>query len=397
MKMKRQKIAIIMLGVLMIMSLSGCIKEEEERLPSNQVPIKKEEVKKNAEELKLGKIVPTAYAKVEGLKPEAGIYLSIIGRGERAPHWREIKAGAERAVSELNELLGYEGKDKITVGFNGSDRLEDISGQINLLDEELALYPKALAISMIDETSSMMQFDLAAESNIPIVTFESGSIYEGIAATCKTNNEEAAKKVATYISETLDEKAKVLILARTSKSAAVREREEGFIKEIEANYPRIEIVYQYYADDLQEIRDILYPMTPMEETEGFEDEEIEEEEQPEITEEEAVAYLLEQNEDIDIIFAADEESLNWILDKKEELEVQAEIVGFGRGEKLIQALESGEIKGLLAENPYAMGYAAVIACIRAITDRGNEAVIHTGFEWITKESLENEEIRLIVQ
>ena len=40
--------------------------------------------------------------------------------------------------------------------------------QVNILDEELARYPVAVGISVVDATACEVQFDLAAENDIPV-------------------------------------------------------------------------------------------------------------------------------------------------------------------------------------------------------------------------------------
>lgn len=47
---------------------------------------------------------------------------------------------------------------------------------MNLLDEELDRYPVAVGISIVDLQACQVQFDLATDSEIPVVTFDSGSV-----------------------------------------------------------------------------------------------------------------------------------------------------------------------------------------------------------------------------
>lgn len=68
------------------------------------------------------------------------------------------------------------------VAFNAPDTADNVDDQVNLLDEELDRYPVAVGISIVDLQACQVQFDLATDSEIPIVTFDSGSDYQGVAA-----------------------------------------------------------------------------------------------------------------------------------------------------------------------------------------------------------------------
>ena len=62
----------------------------------------------------------------------------------------------------------------------------------------------------------------------------------------------------------------------------------------------------------------------------------------------------------------------------------------------IKDLQDGKVDGLIVQNPFGMGYATVIAAARASLDMGNEAVVNTGYTWVTKENLKTEEVQKIL-
>lgn len=68
------------------------------------------------------------------------------------------------------------------------------------------------------------------------------------------------------------------------------------------------------------------------------------------------------------------------------------IVGFDATEEEVQALQDGSIYGLVAQNPYGMGYAAIVASARSILDMGNEAEIDSGYVWVDADNMEEGEI-----
>ncbi len=43
-----------------------------------------------------------------------------------------------------------------------------------------------------------------------------------------------------------------------------------------------------------------------------------------------------------------------------------------------------------------MGYATVVAAARASLNMGNEAVVNTGYTWVTKKNLKTDEVQKIL-
>ncbi|MCI9340614.1 MAG: hypothetical protein HFG94_08185, partial [Dorea sp.] len=69
------------------------------------------------------------------------------------------------------------------------------------------------------------------------------------------------------------------------------------------------------------------------------------------------------------------------------------LIGYDADADEIEALQNGRADALVVQNPFGMGYAAVIAAARAALSMGNEAVVDTGYFWLTKENLEDDSIQ----
>ena len=72
------------------------------------------------------------------------------------------------------------------------------------------------------------------------------------------------------------------------------------------------------------------------------------------------------------------------------------MIGFDANDDEIQDLKDGTVDGLIVQNPFGMGYATVVAAARASLDMGNEAVVNTGYTWVTKENLKTDEVQKIL-
>ena len=347
----KKKIAVM--AVMLCTALLGTACAGEDTSDKDSVVLDQGE-EESADQTKLNMIQPQAYSTVEGLKLKKGSYISIIGKSEDSVYWDEIKRGAEDAVDELNEALGYSGKDKIKVTYNAPSHEGDVDEQINILDEELDRYPIAVGIAVIDKTACEVQFDLAMENSIPIVEFDSPSDYQGIMALVSTNNQEAG--------------------------ATAADKMAGMMDQFQTQYPNIQVGGVYYMDELEGLKEDTAAKL--------------EKEAGEITDEEVLRQIFADHPDAKGCIAANEETAEMVIDACETAERDdIRIIGFDGGETLTEALSDGKIDGLIVQNPYGMGYATVVAAARSALDMGNEANVDTGYAWVTQDNMEETAIK----
>lgn len=338
---------------------------------------------------KLDVLRPFAYGDVEGLSLEAGSYISIIGRYSGDSYWKEVEAGAKQAIDDINTMLGYKGDDKVKLSFSAPDVRDDVDEQINILDEELARYPDAIGIAAIDTTACHSQFELAADNGIPIVTFDSGTEYADIAAHISTNNLEAGQTAATQLAALMESTGEVAVIVQDSHSMTAKQREQGFVNTITANYPNISIVNVYHMDQLatmaSQITDEKNALLP----EGEEPMDA-----SSLTQEDIIKYILEKNPNLKAIYATNLDTTQLVAGVLEELKKNdLYFVGFDGGEKQIKLLEDDVVDGLVFQNPYGIGYATVVAAARHVLELGNEAYVDSGYTWVTKSNMDDAEIK----
>ena len=347
----------------------------------------------------LNMISPQAYSTVEDLSLEKGTYISIIGKESDSSYWKMVSAGAEQAAEDLNQKLGYSGKDKVKVVYSAPEKTEDIDEQVNILDEELARYPDAIGIACIDEEAYSTQFDQAEENGIPLVALDSSNSYRNILCISKTNNQEAAATGMSQLCDEIGNQGKILVLGNNSNSSCIKERMEGIQNEL-ASHPEVQLADPLYYDKIDDLKKSMQEEDPTS-TEGTESTEnaentadSESAEIADITDAEVLDAYLDKNSDIKGIYALDEASSKWVQSALDEgdREENPVLISFDAGKDQLKALKDGKIYGLVVQNPFGMGYAAVISAARAILGIGNEAVVDTGYVWVTKENMETESI-----
>ncbi len=420
--MKKKWIAALV-GVCMAVLTCACTVEPEK--PDVPAPTEKKEPEEDEAELakqaKLDLISPSAYGDTEGLDVEPATYFSLIGKGSSEEYWKMVKAGAEAAVADLNKALDYEGGDKVKVVYSGPGESDNVDEQVNILDEELARYPSALGIAVIDSQSCNVQFDLAVQNSIPIITYDSLSSYQGIMANITTDNKKAGAEAAVHMAEELGEEGQALIFAHDSRSLTCRQRAESFAAEIKENHSEMSTTEIYYMDRLDELKEKIarervglpsddgageeepkdsglaegtLVSEPEPAKEDLDEAEVPEEALQEITDEEALAYIFEKNPEIKGIFATNGQAAMQMADLCTDQEKEdIAIIGYDSDTEEIEALKEGRLAGLVVQNPYGMGYAAIVAEARCVLEIGNEAEIDTGYIWVDEENLDSKEVQ----
>jgi len=362
----------------------------------------------NENQSNLDVIQPTAYGNVDDLDLEPGSYISVIGRSGSGEFWKVIESGAQQAINDINEHLGYTGEDKVKLAYSGPSTKDSVDEQVNILDEELALYPAAVAIAIVDSTACGVQFDLAAENDIPIIAFESGSDYENIQSMISTNNIESAHTATAKLCDAIEGNGKILLFAHDSYSTSAIERVQGVTQRIENEQPDVTIDGIYYLDQLDEIRQqITDERNAEDETAAAEGDgetipvpvptpapEPDEVATADITDEEVFAYILEQHPDAKGSITTDADTTQTVLTAVKAAKLSSfKMVGFEGGTKQLAALGSGELSGLIVQNPYGMGYASVVAAARSALGLGNEAVVDCGYIWVDKDNVDTDAIQ----
>ena len=341
---------------------------------------------------KLDIVRPTTYSNIKGLSLEPGSYISIIGRYSNDSYWKEVEAGAKKAIEDLNTLLGYKGNKKIKLSYIAPEVRDDVNEQVNLLDEELSRYPVAISIAAVDASACAIQFDLAAENGIPIITFDSGSNYKNIAAHISTDNLDAARTAAAKLAYAMEEKGEIAIFVQDSVSMTAQQRLQGFSEVLTKDFPEVSVVHTYHFDQLETMQ-----KTIADEKNATIEDEKDKIDPKDISQKEVIEYILEKNPNLKGIYTTNLDTTQTVAKVLTELErFDLKFVGFDGGKEQMKLLENELLEGLIIQNPYGMGYATVVAAVRVAMGLGNESSVNTGYTWVTKENMTTKDIEAML-
>lgn len=297
------------------------------------------------------------YTSLEELNPEPGSRIAVVVKNTKTGFWKSVEKGMDAAVADLNEKMGYKGEDKIKLTFEGPGAETDVESQINIIDAVLSENPAILCLAAIDMESCQAQVEEATLNGIPVIVLDSGVENVQVNAVCATDNYAAGAEAAKKLAEAIGDKGQVAVMTHVKTSETSVKREAGFTDEIEKNHPEIEIVNISHENEETSMTELA----------------------------EAVLKLYP---DVKGYYCTNETAANSVLDIVNASNKEIKVIGFDAGAKQIKAVKDGVEIGVLSQNPYGMGYATVIAGVRADQGLENDAFINTGYQWIDNTSIE---------
>ncbi|GHC65140.1 LacI family transcriptional regulator [Gemmobacter tilapiae] len=285
------------------------------------------------------------------------IYIPMISKGFQHQFWQAVKAGADKAAAELG----------VEVTFEGPDTEAQVDRQIDMLSAALAKKPAAIGFAALDSQAAIPLLKQAQEAGIPVIAFDSGVDSDIPAATASTDNLAAAALAADKMAELIGGAGKVALVVHDQTSRTGIDRRDGFVNQIAAKYPDIEIVdIQYGAGDQLQSTEI-------------------------------AKAILTAHPDLKGMFGANEGSAIGVLNaKKESGRSDLIVIGYDSGAAQKAAIIEGSMNGAITQNPVGIGYETVKAAVAASKGEAVEKNIDTGFFYYDKTNIDAPEIAAVL-
>lgn len=333
-----------------------------EKPEENEEPSKEPEEEKNmADDLTMQVLKNHAgtrdYTSLEELNPEPGSHIAVVVKNTKSSFWASVKRGMDQAVKDLNQKMGYKGEDKIKISFEGPTEETDVETQINIIDAVLSENPSVLCLAAIDMESCQAQLEAAAENDIPVVVLDSGVQSDLVNSVCATDNYTLGTEAAEKLAEAIGGQGQIAVMTHVAASQTSRDRETGFMETIANSYPEIEIVNVSH-------------------------------ENPETSMTEMAEAVLKLYPEVKGYFGTNEHAANAVLDAVSASGREITVLGIDAGKKQIDAVKKGVEMGTFVQNSYGMGYATIVAAMRADLELKNDAFISCGYQWIDGSNIE---------
>lgn len=290
---------------------------------------------------------------------EGDITVALVSKGFQHQFWQAVKQGAEQRAEELG----------ITVTFDGPAAETEIDGQLQMLQAAIDKGPDAIGFAALDPEACIPLYDSAKAADIPIVEFDAGCNSDYGQSIAKTDSLGAGALAADHMAELIGGKGEVAIVGHSQINSTGVERRDGFVDQMEAEYPDIKIVDIQYGDgDHLKSADIAKTM-------------------------------IQAHPDLKGIYGTNEGSAIGVVNAVGELGLkpgELTVVGFDSGQAQIDAITNGTMAGAITQNPIGIGEEVVQAAYDIIQGETPEEVIDTGYFWYDKNNMEDEEIAAVL-
>lgn len=292
--------------------------------------------------------------------------IAVIPKGTTHEFWKSIHAGSNKAASELT-AQGTE----IEVIWKGPLREDDREQQIQVVEGFAAQGVNGIVLAPLDNRALVRPVADARRVGVPTVIIDSGLESEEIVSFVATDNRKGGSLAADRMGQLLGGKGKVLVLRYAEGSASTTDRETGFIEQIKQKFPEIELIStDQYAGATRD------------------------------TAKRASENLLNRYGDqVQGIFTPNESSTAGMLLALEDIGKAGKVsfVGFDVSQRFIDALNSGQLHGIVVQNPFNMGYLGVKTMVDNLLGRTVEKKIDTGVMLVTKENMELPEVKTLLR
>ena len=378
-----KKLIALLLALVMVVGLVACGAKEEAAAPAA-----KEEAP-----------AATEAAKEEAAAPEADaetLYIPVMAKGFQHQFWQAVATGAQAAADEYG----------VEIYFDGPASETEIAAQVNMIEQEMAKNPKALALAALDTSAVADILDECAEKGIPVIGFDSGvpgDTSGAVKATACTNNEAAAAIAAEKFGEnadlvakmqaaTADAPVRIAVLSQDAVSASVTGRTTGFVNkmvEVASAYGTVSVEghdkWANKVDGATIIVEVAVSATT------------------EAVDVQNAANALLAKADLAAVFCSNEGTVTGFLSAVSDGEDLADggkyadliVAGFDAGAAQKNAVRNGWFYGSVTQDPYHIGYYAVEMAVAAAKGE-TVADKDTGAQWYNAENIDDEMIALLV-
>jgi len=299
--------------------------------------------------------------------PEAGkkLKIAVIPKGSTHEFWKSIHEGANEAASELGN---------VEIIWKGPLKEDDRNDQIKVVEDFTTQGVDGIVLAPLDDKALARPVMDAKNSGIPTVIIDSDLKDAETVSFVATDNYKGGETAGEEMAKLLGDKGKIVVLRYAEGSASTNFREQGFIDAIKKHSGITIVSENRYAG----------PTTDSAQTEA----------------ENLLAGFKKPDGSLDIdgIYTPNESSTAGMLRvlQQNNWAGKVKFVGFDSSPKLLDGLKSGEINGLIVQNPRKMGYEGVKTIVDAINKRTVSKRIDTGATFVTKENMESPDIAKLI-
>lgn len=283
-------------------------------------------------------------------------YIPLISKGFQHQFWQAVKLGAEQEAQKLNVKISFEGPETEAM----------VDKQIDMLTADLSKHPQAIGFAALDSKAAIPLLKKAQDQKIPVIAFDSGVDSDIPLTTCATDNIAAAGVAADKMAKMISDSGDVAVVVHDQTSRTGIDRRDGFLNEMKAKHPKINIVSVQYGGGDQ------------------------------LKSTEITKAILQANPNLKGIFGANEGSIIGVLHGVKESKKKLVVIGYDSGKEQIAAIKSGEEAGAITQNPIGIGSCVVESAVKALKGEALPKTVDTGFYWYDKTNVDDPKVAAVL-
>ena len=291
--------------------------------------------------------------------------IAVIPKGTTHAFWKSINAGAMKAANDYKAQGG-----DVEIIWKGPLREDDREQQVQVVEGFVSQGVSGIVLAPLDNKALVRPVEEAKRAGIPTVIMDSGLDSDQITSFAATDNKKGGMMAADRLGEVLGGKGKVILLRYAEGSASTTDREEGFLQEMKAKFPNIELIStDQYAGATRD------------------------------TAKRASENLLQRfGNDVNGVFTPNESASTGMLLALQDINKAGKVsfVGFDATPQFAEAMKNNQMQGVVLQNPFAIGEMGVKAMIDSLTGKTVEKRIDTGVMMVTPENMNTPEAQKLL-
>lgn len=293
-----------------------------------------------------------------------GMKIAMIPKGTTHEFWKSVHAGADEAAKALNVELIWKGPLKE----------DDREAQIQVVEDFVTQGVQGICVAPLDDKALRKPVDEALKSKIPVLIFDSPlADTTGTVSLVATDNKKGGATAGEAMVKDLGKGGKVIVLRYQEGSASTELREEGFLEAAKAGGLEVVSSDQHAGATVESAQKVA---------------------------ENLINRFKNPDGTLSVggIFCPNESSTFGMLRALQDAKLAGKIkfYGFDASTKLVEALQAGEVTGLVVQNPYNMGKLAIESMVKAIKGEKVDAILDTGAVLATKDTMGNEDVKKVL-
>ncbi len=311
----------------------------------------------------MGRAVLLAAALGLPARAAAPLTIAVVPKGTTHEFWKAVNAGAFKARDELRAR----GR-QLEVIWKGPLKEDDRDQQVQTVENFMTRRVSGIVLAPLDSQALARPVASAVQAGIPVVIIDSDLKSDRQVSFVATDNVKGGVMAARRLGALLGGQGNVILLRYAVGSASTEQREAGFLDTLKADFPGIRIISaDQHAGATRES-----------------------------------AYQVAQNllnrfgHEVNGVFAPNETStiaMTKALRDRGLAGGKVKMVGFDAGSLEIADLRSGDLQGLVVQDPLRMGYLGVMTLVDHLDGKPVPKRVETAVTLVTRENMDEPAIR----